>query len=562
MRLFGYYALHTFKNQLKKLFKTWVVIFILACMLLGGIVGVIAASVAEHVDEGKEEADVEEIIEEAAPDDGMTEEESLMRKYDMVELIGGAVILGLIIFMAYKADTSGSKIFLPADVNLLFTSPMKPQSVLMFRLTTQLGAAIVGSIYLLFQLPNLIFNLGISLFGAFAVIAAWILALVISTLIQVLIYALASTHTEIKKYIRPVIYAICFILAGGFALSIRRNSGSDASSYLSSAFAFFNGKATRFIPFWGWIKGFMRFSIEGNIVPAAILFVLTVLGAVALLMVIRRLKPDFYEDAMAKSEETAKLLEASSSEKTTNIVKQRKKDRSDKLKRDGMNRGCGANVFFYKNMYNRFRFAHLGFFTKTMETYLAAALIVGALSRFVFELNSVVIVALALAVMSFFRAMGNPLEEDTNMDYFMLIPEKTTAKLFYSLLGNAVSCFLDLLIPLVAGALMAGANPFSALLWVFFILSVNLYATTVGAFIAHSVPVSAGKTIKQIVQIMFIYFGLIPDIAIIAIAFIADHLFIGIIVAAVLNLGLCTAFFFLTAVFLEPKGGNMKYTFI
>ena len=44
MRLFLYYALHSVKNQLKKLFKTWVLIFIVVCMLIGGLIGFGAAT--------------------------------------------------------------------------------------------------------------------------------------------------------------------------------------------------------------------------------------------------------------------------------------------------------------------------------------------------------------------------------------------------------------------------------------------------------------------------------------------------------------------------------------
>ena len=40
MRMFLYYAAHSFKNQVKKLFKTWVLVFMLACCLIGVIVGV------------------------------------------------------------------------------------------------------------------------------------------------------------------------------------------------------------------------------------------------------------------------------------------------------------------------------------------------------------------------------------------------------------------------------------------------------------------------------------------------------------------------------------------
>ncbi len=36
MRISGYYAWHSFKNQIKKIFKTWVLIFFLVCVLVGG----------------------------------------------------------------------------------------------------------------------------------------------------------------------------------------------------------------------------------------------------------------------------------------------------------------------------------------------------------------------------------------------------------------------------------------------------------------------------------------------------------------------------------------------
>ena len=49
MRLFLYYAAHTFKNQLKKIFKSWVLIFILACALVGGLIGFTAAKIGSMV---------------------------------------------------------------------------------------------------------------------------------------------------------------------------------------------------------------------------------------------------------------------------------------------------------------------------------------------------------------------------------------------------------------------------------------------------------------------------------------------------------------------------------
>ena len=88
---------------------------------------------------------------------------------DIIELIAGAVILLLFVMSALGADKSGGQIFLPADVNLLFPSPMRPQTVLLFRFLTQMGVSAAASVYLLFQIPNLM-RTGLSAGGIAAVL--------------------------------------------------------------------------------------------------------------------------------------------------------------------------------------------------------------------------------------------------------------------------------------------------------------------------------------------------------------------------------------------------------
>ena len=181
MRLFGYYAWHSVVNQLRKLFKTWVLIFLVICMAIGGFIG-IGVAMLEDAAGGDEEIVESEVIEEEEP--GLAEKLGIESK-DLVELIVGGVILIVFAFEAIGADKNGSRIFLPADVNLLFASPMKPQSVLLFRLMTQLGTSILASVYLLFQLPNLVFNMGLSIWVALAMIATWCLTIVVGKLLQI-----------------------------------------------------------------------------------------------------------------------------------------------------------------------------------------------------------------------------------------------------------------------------------------------------------------------------------------------------------------------------------------
>ena len=545
MRLFLYYALHSFVNQLRKLFKTWVLIFLLACMLIGGLIGLGAAKLSDAAEQNQEAAQTE-TLEENGEEPAETPDEDRLA---LVELIAGAVILGILVYEVLSADKNGSKIFLPADVNLLFPSPMRPQSVLLFRLATQLGAAFAASIYLLFQIPSLVLNVGLSVWAALAMILVWCLTIAMGKLVQVALYLACAEHPGLKRHLRTAVYALLALAGAGFVLFWRRGGGSP----LEAAKLFFNAPLTRCIPVWGWLKGLCAFAAEGSVGGFLLCLFLTVLGGAVLLRLIRRSRADFYEDAMAKSEETAELLARAASEKSSGVVfSKRKKDRGDGIRRDGMTRGYGAWVFFHKSLYNRFRFAHLHFFTKTMETYLAAGVGAALLCRLVFRTESLLPVVLSLAGLAFFRALGNPLEQDTKMDFFRLIPESAAKKLFASLLGGTVNCLLDLLPGLVLGTLILGGNVLAALCWIPFILSIDVYATCVGAFIDLSVPIASGKTIKQIIQVMFVYFGLLPDIAVMAVGIVTGHTVPAALIAAAVNLALGGVFFALCPSFLEP----------
>ena len=562
MKLFFYYALHSFKNQLKKLFKTWVLIFILACMLLGIIVGLGVSKLSDvseqQAQETAEQAEASAPGAEAEPGsepEPAEEEPGFLEAHgmgtvDVLELAAGVVILIVLALSALNADKNGSKLFLPADVSLLFSAPMRPQSVLMFRLTTQLGTTLAASIYLVFQLPNLVLNLKLSVWAAVALILGWCFAIMLGKLLQVLLYLICANHPGAKPWVRRGVYAVLALVLLAVALAWKRG-GLDP---LTAAVRTLNAPGTRAIPLWGWLKGFISFAAEGRVGMSLLCLLGVLLGAAALALVIRSTKADFYEDAMAKSEELAAVMERQRSERATGLVAggARKKERSERLRRDGMNHGWGASVFFFKTLYNRFRFAHLGFFTKTCETYLVVALGVAALERFALGTRIFLPVAAVVTAVAFFRSLGNPLEQDTKSDYFLLLPENTWAKLFWSLLGGTVNCLLDFLPGLVLAAILLGAPPLEVLGWVPFILTMDIYATCVGAFINLSVPVAAGKNIKMFVQILFVYFGLLPAAAIIAIGAIMHHLPAAILAATLLDLAIGLLFFGLAPLYIDP----------
>ncbi len=524
MRLTLFYLTRTIKNQIRKIFRTWVAVFLIVCLLIGVIFGIGAAALASLFEEDTEGEAVEEIL---PPEAELSDEE----KVAIVELIAGGIVLAVLAYSAFFADKSGSSIFLMADVNLLFQAPLRPQSVLLFRLIMQAGTSFIATIYLLFQLPNMILNLGLSVGTAFAMVGAWFLLMLYGKLLSVLLYTICSTNGRLKARLRPALYLLVGALTIGFILYAQGFGGN----WLAAAFGFFNAPVTRFIPIWGWLKALVVFSLEGRTAALIATLAALLLLAVALVLVIRRIKADFYEEAMARSEETAALRAAQQQSKS---LRQRKKERTDRIKRGGLSKGYGATVYFHKAFYNRLRFSFLGLFTKTAVAYLALAIGACALLIFVAKSAFFPAVALVLAGVAFFRALGNPIARDAEQESFFLVPDTAHRKIFYSFLAGLADSALDLAPAFLVSALLLRAKPAAVLLWYLLTVSVGAFCSAVGLFIDLSLSTGLSQIVKSLVQVMFVYFGLLPTAVLIILGFAFDALLLFAALAVLLNVGI------------------------
>ena len=526
MRLTLYYLTRTVKNQIRKIFRTWVAVFLLVCLLVGVIFGMGAAALASLFEE--DEVAEEEVVEDLAPIEELSPEEIAA----IVELITGGILLAVLAFSAFFADKSGSSIFLMADVNLLFQAPLKPQSVLLFRLIMQAGTSFLATIYLLFQLPNLILNLGLSVGAAFGIVGAWFLLMLYAKLLSVLLYTVSSTNERLKSHLRPALYAILGALALAFILYAQGFHGD----WFTAALSFFNAPVTRFIPVWGWLKALVVFALAGRVWAALIALAALLIFAVLLVLVIRRIKADFYEEAMARSEETAALRAAQADGGKT--LAKRKKDRGERIRRNGLSKGYGATVYFHKAFYNRLRFSLFGIFTKTATTYLTLAIGTCALLLFAVKSPFFPAVALVLAGIAFFRALGNPIAKDVEQESFFLIPDTAHRKVFYSFLAGMTDSAIDLAPAFLVSALLLRANPATVLLWYLLTVSVGAFCSSVGLFIDLSLSTGISQIVKSLVQVMFVYFGLAPTAVLMILGFAFDALLLFAGIAIALNLAI------------------------
>ena len=219
VRLFFYYISHTFVNSIRKLFRTWVAILIGCILLISVACGVGAAFLADYADEETGDVSVEdasgEEYDEEDFDVGAVIEGLGMTGMEFLEIVAGAIILVAWIFELIGSDKTSAAIFQMPDVHFLFAAPIHPQTVLLFRVVMQMGLSLVGSMYLLFQIPNLL-SMGLSLGAIFILFAGWVLLMIQGKLIAVFRYVFAAVHPAFRK---GVYYGIgVFVLAGSLPL--------------------------------------------------------------------------------------------------------------------------------------------------------------------------------------------------------------------------------------------------------------------------------------------------------------------------------------------------------
>jgi hypothetical protein len=552
MRPFLYYAVHTIINTLKKLFKTWLVFFFIifvAAILVGIGVGTAVSKISDTIEE--ETVTEEQVDEEEDTPSGLElfMEEHDLDKAGITDLIVTAAFFLMITMSMMGADKSG-RLFKPADVTLLFPSPMKPQSVLMFRLMLNLGLNLFLAIYMLFQLPNLILNAGFSVWGSFSIIIAYGLVMAFSTLAQVTIYTVFSKgEGNKKKNIGKILLAFYVILGISFII-YQKATNTDIAT---AAVAFFGNKNTFWIPFYGWLRGMVYFAVTGENTKSLIYMALFIIACIALIFVIWKTDADFYEDAMYSAEKMSKLVEESKNSAKGGIITREKK-RSDKIERDGFHYGSGANVFFYKALMNRFRFSFLKIFSKTMAIGLAAAFF----SAYLVMDNNIgidrfIVPGSVLLMITFYRTLGNPLKEDLSREFFVLVPDSELKKILYSLLGCFAVNAIDLVLPLATSAIMLKTSPLTVLCWFIFIMSVSVFGTSVGAFINISIPLESAQSIKAMVQIIFIYFGIIPAAVFVVVGIILKQMLLFVALGAVVNCALGFLFILMSPRFLTNR---------
>ncbi len=539
MRLLLFYMTHTFVNAIKKMFKTWVAIMILCCIVFGLVFGLGAAAVAEMVsDETEQSQDME-----ADEDDDDTVEIAL-KTPDEIKHMEQAVVsivfivaIAVFLFNLYNGDKSGASIFTMSDVNFLFSAPRKPQFVLLFKTMLQMGAIFIGTIYFAGQIPNLVLNVGMSLPMAIIILVAWMMILAFGKLTCILTYTLAATKESLRKYVKPLALAIAGVIVAAFLYLIVVN-GENA---VAAGVALFTNEYLMLLPMVGWITAIVAAAFSGNVIKVLIFSGLTILGYILYIYVIFHIKADFYEDAITSTVKRQEIMDAQKAGR--NITKKY----ADKQRGEELQKGFGANVFFWKEVHNRKRYAKLGFLTKTTILYLFVMIGIGALCRFAIKTDNILLVGAIMLAIIFFRSYGNPSAVETRCNFLYMVPCRPFDKIAWSVLAGTYHTFWDLLPGYVIACVLMRADVLSCIAWFLLILAVDYVFSNADLFIEMLLPTSLHDALKVIFAMSIKMFAVVPMLTVLIVGYILHLEVIGLFINVVTNVLFGTLLLFITS---------------
>lgn len=546
MRLWGYYALHTFINTIKKIFKSKVMIVILCSFLIGGVVGGSVGFISSLVeDQAQTENSVSK--DDKTNDPAQMEEDFMTVHADAIrESIPAATMILLLVVVLwgiYGGSKKGSDFFLMADANILFAAPLKAQTVLMFRLSFQMLALLTFTFYLIFQVPSMKLILGLDNFAIVAIFLAWGMLLFMSKLMSVFTYTLTATYEHLKKYVVPFVFAVGLLVVAATG-AVYISTGND---YMATLRLTYGADWSNYIPVFGWYKAMVMNAINGHVFASLGYMALNLVFLIALVWGIWHIKADFYEDALAGAQKRDDMTKAALEGRNINKDKKQSAKRTQKLEHKVRKsyelKGWGASVFLHKSILNRRRFSKFGFVTNTLLLYLAIGGLGAAFMAYKTDLREISVIGLIMALTLFFRNFGNPIEIESSHNWLFLVPEDPYKKVLYAILAGSVDCVLDLLPGIVVATVILRGNPLMALLWLATLVSMDFMFSCFGLLLQAILPSSAMDVVKSMLQMMLRAFIIVVIVIAFAIGTVLQGLALGAVFCMFTSLAVGTICF-------------------
>ena len=457
--------------------------------------------------------------------------------FELQNLIGGLTLLalGFLIFQLYRATKNNVTFFKMADVNLLFTAPVKPENLLIYYMARSILPALGGSLFfVVYSGGQMARDFELGFLGAMFLSLGFALYFFMIFPLRFLIYTL-NTRFGILEYIRGGIIGMGVIL-----VSLILIPGFMAEKFWQGMFSWIVSPWFDLFPLVGWSRGMMSYFVNGNELLASSYLVLYGLSYFTVVKLVIRYSGYYYEDVLESTKSNEEKLEKARGKRE---VTEDTYSLNAKKELALPEFGTGAKAFYWRNYVQSSRqdfHPLIGVYTIGM---VLLGVIIAGLSNFDWFSHQVLYFYLAFMMMFYFLAgVGRANIGDLKKPWFILVPSSWASK-FWNMIK------LDLVQTLIFSFLLIVPSVFLAQVskWLILIFPLGMiFAYLVGLAINLIPQIGLDESwdrilIKPLMIGGILIFGLIPTfiLSVIVLA-ISDQFVLGLF-TMVLGLGIISA---------------------
>ena len=348
--------------------------------------------------------------------------------------VAKSIFMGYTVFLFFismVSSLSGASFFRMADVNMLFTAPLKAGYILVYGFIKQLGTNFMIMLFLALQYPNWKKTFGLTDGAGWILMVAYMLLVTVTSLLGMILYAYISKKPGRESIVKKIIYGsvIAFILP----IAVNTITSGDI---LDSMVKWLSKDYLSVIPIIGWFREMLMGVYTGINSEVLIYSLLTLITILASFIYIYRMDTGFYENVISGTELKESALEATRKGKTfKSNANRRYRKVNAKFTLEG------SLAIFQKQILEKRKKGFLLLPTRTIIMVIGA--IIAAVSIPVDGKELMLgILAFAAYLMLIFT-MATAWEGDISYHYIYLIPATPFKKMVASTLVEVINMFIE-----------------------------------------------------------------------------------------------------------------------
>mgnify|MGYP000887236053 CR=1 FL=1 len=348
--------------------------------------------------------------------------------------VARSIFMGYTVFLfliALTSSLSGTSFFRMADVNMLFTAPLKAGYILIYGFVKQIATNFMVMLYLALQYPNWKRMFGLIHGAGWILMISYMLLLLLTSLLGMVLYAYISRKPQRSSTVKKLIFGTVII----FVMPIVINT-YKSGDLLNSAVMWLSKDYLKFIPLIGWFREMFMGAFTGVSAELILYNFLALITIFAALFYLYRLDTEFYEYVVSGTELRENMIKAMREGKSgTSTVHRRYRKVKAKFTLEG------SLAIFQRQMLEKRK---SGFWLISVRTiFLLAGAVLAAVSIPVDSLQLITGMLGISAYLMLIFTLAAVWEGDLSLHYIYLIPEAPVKKMLSSTLPEVIKIFIE-----------------------------------------------------------------------------------------------------------------------